>query len=210
MHVQLVVASGSRAGQTIPIVGDKFVVGRADDCHLKPRSELISRYHCEIFIEEGDVFVRDMGSKNGVFHNDEKITETRELKNGDKVAFGPLEFFIQIITETKPQKPPKVKSVSDAVARTVALQAGNSEKSTEDAITDWLLVAGEGGDELDTRTIDSSELMAHLHAQSEEIVGREKEEEDSMRSGGGVRSGSHASSKEAASELLKKFFKGGK
>jgi len=211
MNVQLVVASGSRTGQVIPIMGERFVVGRADDCHLKPRSELISRYHCEIFLEDGGVFVRDMGSKNGVFLNNEKITDTRELKNGDKVAFGPLEFFMNIITEPKPTKPPKVKSVSDAVARTVALRSEGSEQSTEDAITDWLLVAGEGHDETETRTIDSTDLMAHLHAQSEEAARHEKEEEDSaMSSGSGIKPGISASSKAAAAEALQKFFKGGK
>jgi pSer/pThr/pTyr-binding forkhead associated (FHA) protein len=208
MSVQLVVASGSRVGQVIPIVGDRFVIGRADDCNLKPRSELISRYHCEIFLEDGDVFVRDMGSKNGIFLNEIKITETRELKNGDKLAIGPLEFFVHLAVEMKAQKMPKVQSVSDAVARTVALQAGGTQKSQEDAITDWLLTAGESGDELATRTIDASALLSQLHAQSEDASGREKEEE---KEDTGTRSSSgHASSRDAASELLRKFFKGGK
>ena len=210
MIVQLVVASGSRAGQAIPIAGERFVIGRADDCNLKPRSELISRYHCEIFIDEGEVFVRDMGSKNGVFLNENKITQTNSLKNGDKLAIGPLEFFVNITIEAKPQKAAKVKSVSDAVARTVALQSEGSQQDQEDAITDWLLAAGESGDELETRTIDSSDLMAHLHTQSEETANREEQEEAETPSGPSIKPGTHASSRDAASELLRKFFKGGK
>lgn len=211
MNVQLVVASGSRAGQAIPIMGERFVIGRADDCNLKPRSELISRYHCEIFLDDGEVFVRDMGSKNGVFLNENQITETNPLKNGDKLAIGPLEFFINITIEAKPQKAAKVKSVSDAVARTVALQSGGTQQNQEDAITDWLLAAGESSDDLETRTIDSSDLMAHLHAQSEEAANREKEQEEAGTSSGiNPKSGTHASSRDAASELLRKFFKGGK
>ena len=213
MSVQLIVATGSRAGQVIPIVGNRFVVGRADDCNLKPRSELISRYHCEIFMEDGEVFVRDMGSKNGVFLNENQITETYELKNGDKLTIGPLEFFVNIIVESKPQKPPKVKSVSDAVARTVALQTENSHKNQEDSIADWLLSGGEdGGEEMDTRTIDASDLMEQLHAQSEDTANREKAEQNDsgVQSGSHPRSGTHASSRDAASELLRKFFKGGK
>ena len=212
MSVQLVVAGGSKAGQVIPIVGDRFVVGRADDCNLKPRSELISRYHCEIFLDNGEVFVRDMGSKNGVFLNDHQITETNQLKDGDKLTIGPLEFFVTIVAEGKPKKPPRVKSVSDAVARTVAIQSENASKNQEDSIADWL-ASGEGGDDLDTQTIDASDLMAQLHAQSEDTASREKaeQEESGVKSG----SGSHArpgtaSSRDAASELLRKFFKGGK
>ena len=209
MSVQLVVAAGSRAGQIIPIPGNRFVIGRADDCNLKPRSELISRYHCEIFLEDGEVFVRDMGSKNGVFLNESQITETRGLKNGDKLTVGPLEFFLNIITETKPQKPPKVKSVSDAVARTVAIQSENLQKNQEDSVTDWLLASGEGGEELETRTIDASELMEHLHTQSEDAANREKGDQEDSGTRSGAKPG-HASSRDAASELLRKFFKGGK
>ena len=211
MNVQLVVASGSRAGQVIPIVGERFVIGRADDCHLKPRSEMISRYHCEIFLKEGDVFVRDMGSKNGVSLNENRISDTNELKNGDKLTIGPLEFFVHVTVEMKAQKMSKVQSVGDAVARTVALQSENLQRSPEETIADWLLAAGESNDEMETRTIDASELMNHLHAQSM-AANQEKEKEDtgSHRSGGVNPAGSPASSRDAASDLLRKFFKGGK
>jgi len=211
MNIQLVVAAGSRAGQTIPIVGNRFVIGRADDCNLKPRSELISRYHCEIFLMDGDVFVRDMGSKNGVFLNDSQITETKELKNGDKITIGPLEFFAHIAVDAKPQKPPKVKSVSDAVARTVALQSESTQKSQEDSIVDWLAV-GEGDDdahEMETRIIDASELMAHLHAQSEHAAADDQEASDAT-SGNRARHGTSTTSRNAAADALQKFFKGGK
>jgi len=194
-------------GQIVPVPGDRFVIGRADDCNLKPRSELISRYHCEIFIEDGELFVRDMGSKNGVFLNDSQITETYQLTNGDKLAIGPLEFFVHIAVDVKPQKPPKVKSVSDAVARTVALQSESTQKTQEDSIADWLS-SGEGENELETRTIDASELMAHLHAQSD--TAEIEQDGSDTPSGSHNRPGSSASSRDAASELLRKFFKGGK
>ena len=210
MNVQLVVATGSRTGQVIPIHGDRFVVGRADDCNLKPRSELISRYHCEIFREDGEVFARDMGSKNGVFLNDHQITETNQVKHGDKLTIGPLEFFVNIIVEAKPQKLPKVKSVSDAVARTVALQSESSQQDQEDSIADWLLASGEHGDEQETHTIDASELLAQLHAQSQDAVDREQGNANEPPSGSHMRPGGPASSRDAASELLRKFFKGGK
>ena len=210
MNVQLVVASGSRAGQVIPIIGERFVIGRADDCNLKPRSELISRYHCEIVLKDGVALVRDMGSKNGVFLNEEKISEQCELNNGDKLAIGPLEFFVHIIVEMKAQKMSKIQSVSEAVARTVALQAEQSQKNPEDTITDWLLAAGESGDELETRTIDASELMAHLRTQSESAASQAGEGDSDVHSSGTGKSEVPVSSRDAASDLLRKFFKGGK
>src|SRR5215469_9638507 len=111
MEVQLVVASGTKSGQVIPIVGPKFIVGRADDCHLKPRSDLISRYHCALIVEDDYVAVRDLGSKNGVFLNDQRVAMENELKNGDKLSIGPLEFHVHVTVPTKAAKKPKVESV---------------------------------------------------------------------------------------------------
>ena len=98
MIVQLVVASGNRMGQVIPVSDEKFIIGRAVDCHLKPSSELISRYHCAILVGDG-VLVRDLGSKNGVRVNGEKIDTEQKLQNGDKLVVGPLEFYVRIASD---------------------------------------------------------------------------------------------------------------
>ena len=98
MIVQLVVATGNRAGQVIPVSTEKFIIGRATDCHLKAKSELVSRYHCAILVGD-DVIVRDLGSRNGVRLNGEKISAEQKLKNGDNVVLGPLEFYVHITAD---------------------------------------------------------------------------------------------------------------
>ena len=95
MIVQLVVASGSRVGHKIPIAVEKFIIGRAADCHLISKSELISRYHCAILVGD-EVFIRDLGSRNGVRHNGEKVVAEQKLRDGDHLVMGPLEFNVQI------------------------------------------------------------------------------------------------------------------
>ena len=97
MIVQLVVAAGHRTGQVIPILTEKFVIGRAEDCHLRSRSELMSRYHCAILVGD-DVVVRDLGSKNGVLLNGEKVQAEHKLGNGDSLVIGPLKFYIHIVS----------------------------------------------------------------------------------------------------------------
>lgn len=92
MEVKLVVANGKNVGQEIPVTGPKFLIGRADDCQLRPRSDVISRYHCVILVEEAFLSVRDFGSKNGTFVNDEQIMGEQELRNGDRLRVGQLEF----------------------------------------------------------------------------------------------------------------------
>ena len=116
MKVELKVVGGSRAGMVIPITGSQFMIGRAEDCQLKPRSELISRYHCALLTETSYVAVRDLGSKNGVYVNGERIGVEQELKNGDRLAIGPLEFEIVIAAA----EPVATDPVAELVARVVA------------------------------------------------------------------------------------------
>jgi pSer/pThr/pTyr-binding forkhead associated (FHA) protein len=208
MSVQLVVASGNRSGLAIPIRGERFVIGRADDCHLKPRSELISRYHCEIIVKDGTVVVHDLESKNGVFVNDGRVAGSAELKNGDKLSMGSLEFYVNITFEMKVPKATKVTSVSEAVARTVEMQSVGAKKSAEDTITDWLLEGN--NDATETQVIVPD--MANLHEQSEDDDNSDNEDENAgpPPMDVAVKPGDHASSRDAATETLRKFFKGGK
>jgi len=133
MIVQLVVASGNRTGQIIPVEMKKFIIGRADDCHLKPRSELISRYHCAILVGD-DVVVRDLGSKNGVRLNGEKISTEQKLTNGDKLVVGPLEFYVHIAADSAAEFPK-----ADGTAGTETWFAPTHENSTSDAMDTVLL-----------------------------------------------------------------------
>jgi len=119
MEVKLVVVHGKHAGQEIPIPGPKFFIGRAEDCNLRPHSDLVSRHHCVVMVEEGFVAVRDFNSKNGTFVNGEKIAGEAEIKSGDHLKVGQIEFEVQIAPTLAGKKAPKVKSVQEAAARTV-------------------------------------------------------------------------------------------
>ena len=127
MVVQLVVAAGNRMGQVIPVSEEKFIIGRAVDCHLRPSSELVSRYHCAILLGD-DVLVRDLGSRNGVRLNGEKINTEQKLQNGDKLVIGPLEFYVRIADDgnSLPEAPPYATVGTDTVsnphAPTIALE----------------------------------------------------------------------------------------
>ncbi len=133
MKLELKVVSGSRSGLVIPITIPQFMIGRAEDCQLKPRSELISRYHCAILSEPSYVAVRDLGSKNGVYVNGERIGVEQELKNGDKLAIGPLEFLVVLtsdapkpqVAQPAPAPEPQRENVADVVARIVAQNAAS-------------------------------------------------------------------------------------
>jgi len=79
----------------VPITHDRTVLGRLDDCQLRIPSGRVSRHHCEIVHEDGTLTLRDLGSSNGTYLNQSKITE-KELSAGDLIAVGSLVFLVQI------------------------------------------------------------------------------------------------------------------
>jgi predicted component of type VI protein secretion system len=150
MELKLVVLAGAKQGTEIPLKKDKFLIGRAKECALRAGSEAISRRHCAIVCNNGRVTVRDMGSRNGTFVNDERIDKEVPLSVGDELRVGPLKFRIAEISKApaaeapssppaevpKSQKKPPVKDVAGAVQRTVSKA---EEGTTEDDVSRWLL-----------------------------------------------------------------------
>jgi pSer/pThr/pTyr-binding forkhead associated (FHA) protein len=216
MDIQLVVASGKKKGQEIPINGSKFFIGRADDCHLKPRSDLISRYHCVVISEDGYVGVRDFGSKNGTFVNGERVSIEKELKNGDQLTIGQLEFEVKLSVEVGGEKKPKIDSVEAAAARTVERETEAKKKAAtqEDDdldVTDWLLGEEESAQNEETRTVDVNHVEEEEEQPEEQEAKSEKKQRiDKAQNKLGAHKQQSGSSRDAAADMLKNFFKGGR
>ncbi|MFM7034226.1 MAG: FHA domain-containing protein [Planctomycetia bacterium] len=101
MTTKLVIVSGKSAGKTIAIKRDQLLVGRAEECDVRPLSDEVSRRHCAVRIEPDVVWVEDLGSRNGTFVNGNKITEKTKVFDGDVIKVGNLELRVSGGTERK-------------------------------------------------------------------------------------------------------------
>ena len=123
MKLSLVVASGVHQGRQIPIAGPQFLIGRDPHCQLRPASPAISKQHCGLYVRDGKVFAKDLGSTNGTFVNDTQVTADGEVPvaNGDKLRVGPLEFTVRIDipkpTASDPTPLPEALKAVDAGAK---------------------------------------------------------------------------------------------
>ena len=88
-----------------------------------------------ISLAEGKVTIRDLGSRNGTIVNGQKIAGEHELRTGDKIKVGPLEFEVHLSTSVSGKKKPKVHNVQEAAARTVEAA---KPRDNEADIGDWL------------------------------------------------------------------------
>jgi pSer/pThr/pTyr-binding forkhead associated (FHA) protein len=92
MQAELRVSSGRQTGSVISLTAGKFLIGREEDCHLRPNSDLVSRHHCVFTTDADGVRLRDLGSTNGTLVNGEKIRGAVQLQDGDRVSVGKLDF----------------------------------------------------------------------------------------------------------------------
>jgi len=63
-------------------------IGRADACHVKLPDTYASQFHARIFPQDGSWFVEDLGSTNGTFLNQRKVSAPSEVRAGDQVRVG--------------------------------------------------------------------------------------------------------------------------
>ncbi len=90
MDAKLVVVGGEAKPAEIELKLPA-VLGRGREATLSLRHALVSRNHCEIFESDGYLVVRDMGSLNGTFVNNQQITEA-VLPPGHLLTVGTVTF----------------------------------------------------------------------------------------------------------------------
>ncbi len=133
MRVSLRVASGKSVGKELVVPHQEFLIGRSDACHLRPKSDAVSRKHCRLLVEEDAVYIEDLGSRNGTYVNGEKITERHRLQSGDVLRIAKLEFEVVIDRGVKTETPPvEIDEVG----------SNKEETWADEEITRWLEEGG--------------------------------------------------------------------
>ncbi len=68
--------------------GLPLIIGRASSNEIPVADERSSRRHAEIFYEEGEWKVRDLGSRNGTFVDGTKLDQPKKLEAGNQITVG--------------------------------------------------------------------------------------------------------------------------
>ena len=62
--------------------------GRGDECELRTDDPLVSRQHARFDVADEEVAVEDLGSRNGIVINSNKIAQRTTLNPGDRIRIG--------------------------------------------------------------------------------------------------------------------------
>lgn len=83
-----VVEPADKRGQVFDL-GDELTVGRAGGCQIALEDDkTVSQLHARVFRRDGRVYVEDLGSTNGTYLNQRKVTVPTEIGPGDKIRVG--------------------------------------------------------------------------------------------------------------------------
>ena len=84
------VIGGPDSGASYTSDGDRIAIGSHQSADLRLSDPSVSRFHCEIEVQEQRLLIRDLGSKNGTYVGGLPIDGPTELSDGAQVTIGPV------------------------------------------------------------------------------------------------------------------------
>ena len=96
--------SGLMSGSThwnIPVEKNEILIGRSTGCDLILQAPSISRKHSVLRLFGEHIYIRDLVSRNGTFVNGVRTPDELELRDGDIIRLGELEFRLEELDENE-------------------------------------------------------------------------------------------------------------
>jgi predicted component of type VI protein secretion system len=78
-------------GPDIPVGRFPVLVGRHPGCDTRLDSIRVSRHHCCLAEDDGEIVIRDLGSTNGIRINGQRVAAGR-LRPGDELSIAHLRY----------------------------------------------------------------------------------------------------------------------
>lgn len=98
-------------------------IGRELDNTIVLTDTKASRHHAEISLEQGQWVIRDLGSYNKTYINDNELTEPVALYDGDRLSIGETEFTLRMPVRPEAETAPMPAPTSQAHVATAPMSA---------------------------------------------------------------------------------------
>jgi serine/threonine protein kinase len=115
----LLVSSG-RLRREVPVGDQPLVLGRGPTSDIRLPDDYCSREHARVLVKGDDLVVEDVGSRNGIYVNADRVVLDRRLVDGDEIRMGRT-----VVTVRRAVRPTtRSASSSDALSDTNSKELG--------------------------------------------------------------------------------------
>lgn len=91
---------GEALGEPVEVsLYDRLVLGRDAGCDITLDDKRASRLHCELTLKKGEIYIRDLDSKNGTLVNGVPITGAVKLETDDTILLGNSELRLSVLPD---------------------------------------------------------------------------------------------------------------
>ena len=104
---KLTVVAGPNRGSTFSVQDGETTIGRQTGNTIILPSAKVSKRHCALVVDQGEIQVKDLGSSNGTFVNG-VLARNRKVRAGDRISVG--EFVFELSTPGSRSARPSVPS----------------------------------------------------------------------------------------------------
>jgi adenylate cyclase len=144
-------------GDNIPLLKTRILIGRRPSCDITLRFTNVSSHHCELELVNGYWQVRDLGSRNGIKVNGQRV-ESQWLLPGDELSIARHPFRVTYTATGEEPAPQEMTGMEMSLLEKAGLakreptldedspksrRKNGAPRSEEDAALDWM----EGRDE---------------------------------------------------------------
>ena len=113
-------------GDPIPLLKKKLLIGRRESCDIILRFNNVSAHHCQLTLDSGYWFVKDLNSRNGTKVNGQRVTRKR-VDPGDTLSVAKHQYEFQydpVDLGAAGPPPPDEEHVSEILSRSLLDRAG--------------------------------------------------------------------------------------
>ena len=82
------IVEGGNSGETVPLSQAPLLIGRGNDAAIRLDDDYVSTRHARIAVSNGQWYVEDLGSTNGTYVGNTRITQPTAIQLGTRVRIG--------------------------------------------------------------------------------------------------------------------------
>ncbi len=110
-------------GDPIPLFKPRLAIGRRSNCDIVLEFPNVSSQHCELQFEHGYWIVRDLGSRNGVKVNGERV-DSKWLQPGDELTIAKHRYEVCYTPSADGPPPEALEESQNPFGRSLLEKAG--------------------------------------------------------------------------------------